>query len=127
MTAYNLQNISSCLSADERQLNVSCFQDAKRPDMILTILSAMACLRGCTRRLGGNFREDGRRECLDFVEKNWTEMRPNSLIRQMEADAAVRQDQKMAGDRLLIDNVLIVHARGPCNGNRKVVIGTGSA
>lgn len=24
--------------------------------------------------------------CLDFVEKNWTDMRPRSLIRAMEAD-----------------------------------------
>src|SRR6185437_14181467 len=37
------------------------------------------------------FGEDGRQECLDFIEKNWTDMRPNSLIRQMEADAAARQ------------------------------------
>jgi len=37
------------------------------------------------------FGEDGRQECLDFIEKNWTDMRPNSLIRQMEADAAARK------------------------------------
>lgn len=37
------------------------------------------------------FGEDGRQECLDFIEKNWTDMRPNSLIRQMDADAAARQ------------------------------------
>jgi len=37
------------------------------------------------------FGEDGRQECLEFIEKNWTDMRPNSLIRQMEADAAARQ------------------------------------
>ena len=37
------------------------------------------------------FGEDGRTECLDFIEKNWTDMRPNSLIRQMEADAAAVQ------------------------------------
>jgi MbtH protein len=37
------------------------------------------------------FGEDGRQECLDFIEKNWTDMRPNSLIRQMEEDAAARQ------------------------------------
>lgn len=36
------------------------------------------------------FGEDGRQECLDFIERNWTDMRPNSLIRQMEADAAAR-------------------------------------
>lgn len=38
------------------------------------------------------FGEDGRQECLDFIEKSWTDMRPNSLIRQMEADAAARQE-----------------------------------
>ena len=37
------------------------------------------------------FGEDKRQACLDFIEKNWTDMRPNSLIRQMEADAAARQ------------------------------------
>ena len=37
------------------------------------------------------FGEDGRQECLDFIEKNWTDMRPNSLIKQMEADAAAKQ------------------------------------
>jgi MbtH protein len=37
------------------------------------------------------FGQDGRQECLDFIEKNWTDMRPNSLIRQMEADAAARR------------------------------------
>ena len=35
--------------------------------------------------------EDGRQECLDFVEKNWTDMRPKSLIDAMEADAEARQ------------------------------------
>ena len=38
------------------------------------------------------FGEDGRQACLDFIEKNWTDMRPKSLIRQMEADAAARQN-----------------------------------
>lgn len=38
------------------------------------------------------FGEDKRQACLDFVEKNWTDMRPKSLIRQMEADAAARQN-----------------------------------
>jgi uncharacterized protein YbdZ (MbtH family) len=37
------------------------------------------------------FGEDKRQACLDFVEKNWTDMRPNSLIRQMEADAEAHQ------------------------------------
>ena len=38
------------------------------------------------------FGEDKRQACLDFIEENWTDMRPNSLIRQMEADAAARQN-----------------------------------
>ena len=38
------------------------------------------------------FGEAGRQECLDFIEKNWTDMRPNSLIRAMEADAAARSN-----------------------------------
>jgi MbtH protein len=38
------------------------------------------------------FGEDKRKACLDFIEENWTDMRPNSLIRQMEADAAARQN-----------------------------------
>jgi MbtH protein len=42
------------------------------------------------------FGEDGRQECLDFIEKNWTDMRPNSLIRQMEEDAAAKQAQNGA-------------------------------
>src|ERR1700744_2500427 len=37
------------------------------------------------------FGEDGRQECLDFIEKNWTDMRPKSLIKAMEEDAAARQ------------------------------------
>jgi MbtH protein len=38
------------------------------------------------------FGEDGRQECLDFIEKNWTDMRPKSLIKAMEADAAARSN-----------------------------------
>src|SRR5258708_22656993 len=33
------------------------------------------------------FGEDGRQQCLDFIEKNCTDIRPNSLLRAMEADA----------------------------------------
>ena len=42
------------------------------------------------------FGEDGRQACLDFIEKNWTDMRPNSLIKQMEEDAAAKQAQNVA-------------------------------
>lgn len=38
------------------------------------------------------FGEDGRQECLDFIEKNWTDMRPRSLIKAMEEDAAARNN-----------------------------------
>jgi MbtH protein len=38
------------------------------------------------------FGEDKRQACLDFIEENWTDMRPKSLIRQMEADAAAEQN-----------------------------------
>jgi len=30
------------------------------------------------------FGEDKRQACLDFIEENWTDMRPKSLIRQMD-------------------------------------------
>jgi MbtH protein len=30
------------------------------------------------------FGEDSRAACLDFIEKTWTDMRPKSLIREME-------------------------------------------
>jgi MbtH protein len=37
------------------------------------------------------FGEAGRQECLDFIEKSWTDMRPASLIEAMESDSAARQ------------------------------------
>jgi MbtH protein len=42
------------------------------------------------------FGEDGRQECLDFIEKNWTDMRPKSLIKAMAEDAAARQNASAA-------------------------------
>lgn len=36
------------------------------------------------------FGQDKRQACLDFIEENWTDMRPRNLIRQMKADAAAR-------------------------------------
>lgn len=39
----------------------------------------------------GGWRTDGpersHQECLDAIEKAWTDMRPASLVREMEADA----------------------------------------
>jgi MbtH protein len=32
--------------------------------------------------------EDSRDSCLQYVEENWTDMRPKSLLAQMTADAA---------------------------------------
>lgn len=37
------------------------------------------------------FGEDTRAAALEYVEKNWTDMRPRSLREAMEADAAARQ------------------------------------
>ncbi|MCX4393121.1 MbtH family protein [Streptomyces sp. NBC_00378] len=34
------------------------------------------------------FGEESRQACLDYVEKNWTDMRPASLISAMEQAAA---------------------------------------
>jgi MbtH protein len=34
------------------------------------------------------FGEDSRAACLNFVEENWTDMRPKSLIKAMEEDQA---------------------------------------
>jgi len=36
------------------------------------------------------FGEAGRQECIDFIEQNWTDMRPASLVRQM---ATARNNQ----------------------------------
>jgi MbtH protein len=30
------------------------------------------------------FGEDSRKACLDFIEENWTDMRPRSLVEEME-------------------------------------------
>jgi MbtH protein len=37
------------------------------------------------------FGEAPRQDCLDFIETNWTDMRPRSLIKAMEEDAAERE------------------------------------
>ncbi|MFE6937853.1 MbtH family protein [Streptomyces chartreusis] len=35
------------------------------------------------------FGEASRAECLEFVEQNWTDMRPKSLVARMEGTATV--------------------------------------
>lgn len=35
--------------------------------------------------------EDTHRACLDFIEENWTDMRPNSLVEEMKQYEASRQ------------------------------------
>ncbi|MFE3249560.1 MbtH family protein [Streptomyces sp. NPDC059209] len=35
-------------------------------------------------------RDSGRQECLDHIETNWTDMRPNSLVRAMEEHERTR-------------------------------------
>jgi MbtH protein len=42
------------------------------------------------------FGEAARQECLDFIETNWTDMRPRSLIKAMEEDAAEREKNAAA-------------------------------
>jgi MbtH protein len=32
-----------------------------------------------------------RDECLEYIEKNWTDMRPKSLVEKMNQEAAVRE------------------------------------
>jgi len=32
-----------------------------------------------------------RKDCLDFIDANWTDMRPLSLVEQMKRDAAATQ------------------------------------
>jgi len=34
------------------------------------------------------FGKASRQECLDYVEKNWTDMRPASLVRRMDEQSA---------------------------------------
>lgn len=38
-------------------------------------------------------KSDTRAACVDFVEKNWTDMRPASLIKAMDAGAEAGQQQ----------------------------------
>ncbi|GCB44685.1 MbtH family protein [Streptomyces sp. NL15-2K] len=41
------------------------------------------------------FGEDSRKACLDYVEENWTDMRPASLIKEMEANEAARAAEEV--------------------------------
>lgn len=34
-----------------------------------------------------------RKECLDYIEENWTDMRPKSLIEEMARDAEARRTE----------------------------------
>jgi MbtH protein len=36
------------------------------------------------------FGEEGRQACMEYIENNWTDMRPKSLREAMEADLAVK-------------------------------------
>jgi MbtH protein len=40
---------------------------------------------------------DSRAACLEFINRNWTDMRPNSLIRSMQEQARL-EAQETAGD-----------------------------
>jgi MbtH protein len=37
--------------------------------------------------------ETDRQICLDYINENWTDMRPKSLIRAMEAEASIHPDE----------------------------------
>jgi len=39
-------------------------------------------------------RESTRKECLDYINENWTDMRPKSLIKAMEANSATETTPK---------------------------------
>jgi MbtH protein len=41
---------------------------------------------------------DSRAACLDFINRNWTDMRPNSLIESMKTLPAYTQDADLGGD-----------------------------
>ncbi|GEB53793.1 MULTISPECIES: MbtH family protein [Streptomyces] len=43
------------------------------------------------------FGEDTRQSCLDYVEKNWTDMRPASLIKAMEESEAGAAEKAGSG------------------------------
>lgn len=36
-----------------------------------------------------------RAECLSYIEEKWTDMRPLSLVRQMEEDASMRKSEAL--------------------------------
>ncbi len=38
-----------------------------------------------------------RQVCLDYIEENWTDMRPKSLIEQMNRDAEEERAREQAG------------------------------
>jgi MbtH protein len=40
------------------------------------------------------FGESGRQECLDFIEENWRDMRPKSLIAAMEGNGTEENGAK---------------------------------
>jgi MbtH protein len=39
-------------------------------------------------------KSDSRAACLEFIEKNWTDMRPNSLIKAMNETAELEEDKE---------------------------------
>jgi MbtH protein len=41
---------------------------------------------------------DSRAACLDFINRNWTDMRPNSLIEKMQRQREAQQHDKEASE-----------------------------
>ena len=46
---------------------------------------------------------DSRAACLEFINRNWTDMRPNSLIRRMQGQAK-QEGQTISGDPVVSDD-----------------------
>lgn len=50
-----------------------------------------------------------RAECLAYVEQVWTDMRPKSLVAQMEGDVARRAQSTERGDDAAIEGDAVIH------------------
>jgi MbtH protein len=58
-------------------------------------------------------KSDSRAACLEFINKHWTDMRPNSLIERMKQSAATEQqkENQPEGRRRYIDTRAAAHRR----------------
>ncbi|SHM86411.1 MbtH family protein [Actinacidiphila paucisporea] len=67
------------------------FDDESGTFVVLVNDEGQHCLWPAHIDIPGGWRADGpersRQECLDAIDTSWTDMRPASLVRAMEADA----------------------------------------